>query len=178
MKIAFVAAVACAAAVVMASYPVMALQVVHGQVILDRLDDYDHCQDYDYSGDMCQDGLKRWVEAHPGDAFKAGKMTRKIMNSWVAVPLFAQAFDQKIGDCKDEDVNLSVVSALELPPDRSDDVVPDAEKIGFDLCFAEMKDALVNASGETSYSLKNMCPGLMAKNAVSGLRLAKCQEVK
>src|SRR3989338_7957737 len=90
-----------------------ALRFDKGQVILDELDDYDSCQNKDYTGEWCHDALRRWVKAHPKDAFKAGKMTRLKMNHWAAIPFFAQAFDGKAGDCKDEDVSLAVVSALD-----------------------------------------------------------------
>src|ERR1700735_5359469 len=118
MKSFFVAGFIFALIFVIRPESTMALQVVHGQVILNTLDDYNSCQGYDDTGNMCQDALKRWVRAHPADAFKAGKMTRRIMNSWVAVPFFAQAFDDKVGDCKDEDVKLSIVSAFGLPADN------------------------------------------------------------
>ena len=178
MKPLFVAGLALALACLMLPESAMALRLVHGQVILDKLDDYKNCQNEDYTGDFCQDALKRWVEAHPSDAFKAGKMTRKIMNSWAAVPFFAQAFDQNVGDCKDEDVKLSVVSALDLPADRDDNVIPQARKIGFDLCFNDMKNALVDALDDSRYAFKNLCHDLAAKGAISGMKLEKCQALK
>src|SRR4051794_35350351 len=108
------------------SRPALALKVDKGQVILDELEDYELCQRHDYDGDWCHDALKRWVKEHPADAFKAGKMTRLKMTHWAALHFFKQAFDQKKGDCKDEDVRLAVVSGLNLPGDSNKEVVESA----------------------------------------------------
>ncbi len=154
-----------------------ALQFDKGQVLLEELSDYELCQTKDYTGEWCQDGLKRWVKAHPADAFEAGKMTRKAMNHWAAIPYFAQSFDAKKGHCKDEDVKLSVVSALNLP-ESNQAVIASAKKIGIESCFSEMKGAILEAATLDSYLFKNTCKDLMAKGALTGLKKKKCEASK
>jgi hypothetical protein len=153
-----------------------ALRFVEGQVILDRLDEYNNCQNKDYTGEWCHDALMRWVEAHPADAFKAGKMTRRVMNHSSAIPFFEKAFEAKAGDCKDEDVKLAVVSALGLPPDY--ELVKPAKKIAFETCFKELKDAIAEEAKPGSYNFQNSCKELDKKGALAGLKKKKCAELK
>ncbi|MDZ4085037.1 MAG: hypothetical protein U1E10_18995 [Bdellovibrionales bacterium] len=155
-----------------------ALRVKEEQVILDELQDYELCQKRDYTGDWCHDALKRWVKEHPEDAFTAGKMTRKAMNHWVAIPFFHQAFEAKKGDCKDSDVKLAVYSALDLPVSSNSDVVAQAKKIGIETCFNETKTELVAKASIGSYMFTNICRDLSAKGLLTGLKKKKCEEVK
>lgn len=158
------------------AFNAFALTFHKGQVTLDELKDYNMCQKRDYSGDYCQDALVRWVKAHPQDAFQAGKMSRKIMKASAAIPFFSQAFENKKGDCKDEDVGLAVVDAIDLPPSEKEYVEP-AMKIGFDLCFNEIKNLLLERATMTSYAFTNSCSRLMQKGVLTGLKLKKCQEI-
>lgn len=150
------------------------LEFDKGKVTLDEIGDYEQCDDWD-SG-LCQDALHRWVEQHPADAFKAGKMSSKKMNAWLAVPFFSKAFDQKAGDCTDDSVKRSVASAVGLPQDKRG-IIAQAKKIGFELCFADMKDSLIEATSEVD-GRKNVCAELIAKGALSDLRLARCQSAQ
>ena len=154
-----------------------AYKVKDGEVILNDLNDYNKCQVDDYGGRYCQDALERWVKANPKDVFKAAKMTRLKMNAAVAVPFFAQAFDQKLGDCKDEDAVLAVVAGLNLP-ESDKETIAKAKKIAFDLCYNEMKDAILKESGTDTYLFKNACKDLLAKKALNGLKEAKCKAMK
>ena len=164
-----------AASLFFLSLPASALVVKNEQVILEKLDDYEMCQTRDYNGQFCHDALVRWVSGHPGDAFKAGKMTRLHMNHWVAIPFFDQAFEQKSGNCKDEDVKLAVLSALGQSP--KSDVVTKAKRIAFQFCFNELKDAILDGIGDTN-TFKNVCKELAAKKLISGLKLNRCSEAK
>ena len=155
-----------------------ALRFKEGQVILDELADYELCQKRDYTGDWCHDALKRWVKSNAGDASKAGKMTRKAMNHWVAVPFFHQAFEAKQGDCKDSDVKLAVLSALDLPKSQNEDVIAQARKIGIETCFADMKNDLVAKAAVGSSLFENVCKDLDAKGLLQGLKKKKCAELK
>lgn len=155
-----------------------ALRTVEKQVILEKLDDYEMCQGRDYSGDFCHDALLRWVEKHPDDAFTAGKMTRLKMNAWGAIPFFTQAFSKGKGNCKDEDVKLAVVSALNLPASSNKVVVESAKKIGFEKCFSELKVAIVESASLDSYAFQNVCKDLVTKGLISGLKAKKCAEIK
>lgn len=153
------------------------IKVVNEQVVLEKVEEYESCQQRDYSGSLCHDALVRWVEAHPTDQFKAGKMTRKIMNASAAVPFFAKAFESKKGDCKDKDVKLAVVSGVSLPVSSNRAVVDQAKKIGFELCYTDMKDSLIEATSE-SYAFDNTCSELVAKGALTGLKAKKCTAKK
>lgn len=153
-----------------------ALRTKEGQVILDELKDYDMCQSKDYTGEWCHDALVRWVKMHPNDAFQAGKMTRRRMNAWGAIPFFAQAFDQKKGDCKDQDVKLAVMSALNLPTSSHKDVIDQAKAIGLNTCINEFKDSIAKEASPGGYMFKNSCKELMAKGALQGLKKKKCEE--
>ena len=155
-----------------------ALRFKEGQVILDELADYELCQKRDYTGDWCHDALKRWVKSNVGDAFKAGKMTRKAMNHWVAMPFFHQAFEAKQGDCKDSDVKLAVLSALDLPKGQNDEVIAQARKFGIETCFADMKNDLVTKASVGSFLFENVCKDLDAKGLLQGLKKKKCSELK
>lgn len=155
-----------------------ALRFKEGKVILDELADYELCQKRDYTGDWCHNALKRWVKSNVGDAFKAGKMTRKAMNHWVAVPFFHQAFEAKQGDCKDSDVKLAVLSALDLPKSQNEDVIAQARKIGIETCFADMKNDLVAKAAVGSSLFENVCKDLDAKGLLQGLKKKKCAELK
>lgn len=155
-----------------------ALRFKEGQVILDELADYELCQKRDYTGDWCHDALKRWVKQNSGDAFKAGKMTRRIMNHWVAIPFFHQAFEAKQGDCKDSDVKLAVLSALDLPKSQHSEVISQARKIGIETCFSDMQSDLVAKASVGSYMFENVCKDLDAKGLLQGLKKKKCSEVK
>jgi hypothetical protein len=153
-----------------------ALRVKEEQVILDKFEDYQLCQTKDYTGDWCHDALKRWVDQHPNDAFKAGKATRRAMNAWVAMPFFEMAFKAKMGDCKDEDVRLAVESALDLPPDQ--EAVKAAQDIGLKTCFKEMKDKVLAGASVGSYRLTNICKVPSAAGSLPPLKQAKCKDLK
>ena len=153
-----------------------ALKVEKQRVILESLDDYELCQSRDYTGGWCHEAMGEWVKAHPADAFKAGKLTRLKMNHWAAIPFFHQAFAAKQGNCKDEDLKLAVVSALDLPNTPPNPVVAQAKHIGFERCFPELAEAIVAAAPLGSYAFTNVCQDLIAKGALSGLKKKKCEK--
>ena len=155
-----------------------ALRVVDSQTILDKLEDYNMCQGRYDSGVSCNDALVRWVEKHPADAFAAGKMTRKSMNAWGAIPFFIQAFNNGKGDCKDKDVKLAVVSAVNLPIDSNKDIVLAAKKIGFEKCAVDLKEALIESAHLDSYSFKNICKELLVAGSIKGLKAKTCAALK
>jgi hypothetical protein len=152
-----------------------ALTAKHGQVTLDKLEEYDRCQTMDYDGDHCQDALNRWVDAHPGDAFKAAQMTRKKMNAWAALPLFKKAFDKNQGNCKDEDLKLAIVSGMDLPPDNYKDIVATAKELGLKKCVNEMKKPIADAATGGSYAFKNSCKELITLGMIGGLKKKQCE---
>jgi len=165
-------------ALLLSPFSAFALKEVDKQIILEKIEDYEICQSRDYSGDFCHEALVRWTEKHPMDNFKAGKMTRKIMNAWVAIPFFAKAFDNKKGDCKDEDVKLAVASAINLPTSSNKEVVDQAKKIGFELCYKENEASILKVAQIDSYAFTNVCKELVAKGALTGLKAKKCNVIK
>ncbi len=153
---------------------VQALQFDKGQVTLDKLDDYNLCQTRDNDGSFCHDALLRWIDKHPADAFKAGKMTRLKMNAPNAVPFFATAWEKGKGDCKDEDVKLAVLGALALPADNTV-VIAQAKKIGLEKCSAELGATIVDAAKSNDYTLQNICKDLIAKKLLTGVSAKRCK---
>ena len=155
--------------------PAFALKVDQNQqsVQFEALTDYDECQSRDYEGDWCNKALLVWVKAHPKDAFKAGKITRLHMNHYAALPFFTQAFQQKQGDCKDNDLKLAVVAGLGLEPENS--LQGQAQKIAFENCFKDLKAALVEGLSEGGYYVSNACAPLRKKSALTGDAVAKCE---
>jgi hypothetical protein len=157
--------------------PALGLTVKDGRFVLNQLRDYDSCQAKDYSGESCHEALVQWVKDHPNDAFQAGKLTRQKMNASAAMEFFAQAFEQKKGNCKDDDVRLAVISALNLPGDAHVQQISQAKKIGIETCFAEMKAAILESASLDSYTFKNTCKELTAKGALTGLKRKKCESM-
>jgi hypothetical protein len=174
-----VALSALAAASLAPSPVARALKVLDEKVILEKLDDYEQCQRRDYSGELCHEALERWVEEHPADAFRAGRLTRRHMNAAAAVTFFHKALSAKQGDCGDEDVALATLGGLELSPDPESRVIPKAQAIAFELCFDKLRAQLVDgvAAGRSTY-LANACRGLTGKKALSGLKAQLCQHAR
>jgi len=156
------------AAALLLSCNAFALKVLGEKVVqLESLDDYSTCQAQSYSGGWCHEALRDWVKKHPGDAFKAGKLTRLNMNHWAAVPFFAQAFEKKAGQCNDEDVKLSLASAFGLPADREyQPVINQAKSIVFNSCSKELSEYLESWVNNGSYEKQNLCAD-MTKRGIS-----------
>jgi len=154
-----------------------AMQFDKGKVTLEKLEDYSLCQDQ-HDSEACQEALKTWVASHPQDTFQAGKMTRKKMNAWAAIPFFVSAFESKQANCQDEDVKLAALSGLNLPNTNRKDIVAGSKKIALDLCFKEMKEAILQETSTTSYLFANTCHALVAKGELKGLKLQKCNATK
>ncbi len=153
-----------------------AMKVVDGKVILEKIKDYDFCQGKDYSGDYCHQALLEWVEKNPKDAFQAGKMTRLKMSHWTAIPFFEKAWAQGLGDCKDEDVKLSVMSALGLPANQKE-IIGAAVDISLNKCEKEFKDEVVTLAKSNDYVLKNTCKTLLDKKALTGVAAKRCLKI-
>ena len=153
----------------------LALHPVHGQVILDHLDEYPRCQERGYTADACYSALERWLLKHPDDSFEAGKMARQKVQPWKAVPFFAKAFALSLGKCQDPDLQESLLSAWGLEASSNGQILEQARKITFDLCFAEMKDPLLVLVQEQGLVFKNACHGLKEKKALPASLRSKCK---
>ena len=156
------------------SFPAFAMLVKDGKVILEKLSDYPFCQSKDYDGSWCNAALEDWVESHPADAFQAAVMTRKAMNAWGAIPFFHKALADKDFDCKNEDVKLAVMSALDLPSSSYAEVVKQAKEIGIKKCGAELKESIAKAASIDGYMFANACADL----DLAGLKKKKCDSLK
>lgn len=156
---------------------VYAMEVDKGKVTLEKLEDYNQCQSFDQGGSFCHEALLRWVDKHPGDAFKAGKMTRLKMNHHAAIPFFAKAWQQNKGNCNDEDVKLAVVSALSLPATGNEEIIAQAKQIALDKCTKELGETVASEAKASDYILKNSCRELIAKKLLSGISAKRCTKM-
>ena len=150
-----------------------ALEVKHSKVILESFDDYAICQERDYSGSWCHEAMKDWVKKNPKDAFKAGKSIRLYMNHWLAVPFFEQALSLPDFDCKDPDLKLAVLGGLNLSKTGNEKVIDASEKIAFEKCAKEFKNAVHDAAVLDSNTFANVCKKLELK----GLKKSKCDSL-
>lgn len=96
------------------------------------------------------------------------------MNSWAALPFYAQAFEQKKVECSDQDLQESLSSALALPLESHEDIVKQAQKIGLESCLSQMKDRLNTEASVGSYTFANVCKSLVKAGAMKGLKAKKC----
>ncbi|MDB4985194.1 MAG: hypothetical protein JWN04_372 [Myxococcaceae bacterium] len=145
----------------------------HNTVTLSSLADFDRCQQETGGADGCLDGLDRFVKAHPGEAFAAGKLVRLNFNHWVALPFFEKAVAKpKPEQCADADLALAVVSGLALPP--ADQNAARALKIADGKCSEALRPKLqAGLKGAGAYYVANTCPALKAK----GIEAAECAPV-
>jgi hypothetical protein len=153
-----------AVAALVLSTNAFSLKVMGEKVVtFESLDDYTLCMAQSSgSGAWCHEALKDWVKAHPRDAFKAGKLTRAHMFHWVAVPFFADAFEKKIGQCDDRDLNLALKSAFGQPSDAP--AVSLARTIVFEHCQKELQGEFESWVAEGIYEKRNLCPELRKRN--------------
>jgi hypothetical protein len=155
------------------SFSTFALKMVDGQVILDKFEDYEQCQKLDYGGTFCQDALERWVASHEKETSKAAKATRKVMNPWVALPLFRKALDLKQIKCSDEDLKLAVIDGLSQTNEKT---VKLAHGIAFKDCPGEMKSSIAEGASLGSPLFTNTCKELLKLGLISGLKAKKCDK--
>src|ERR1044071_7687969 len=75
------------------------------QIVIVSLADFDLCIKDLRSAPECLEGLIRYAENKPKDAFEAGKRARLQYVSWAALPLFEIALRKKVDKkiCEDED---------------------------------------------------------------------------
>jgi uncharacterized caspase-like protein len=150
------------------------------------------CFDRAYGSDLgsCRRGLESFVRGAPDRglvrgsdlARDAARLVARKLNRATAAPFFVIALEAPAGRaaalCTDTELADVVVAALGTPADS-----PEA-KAGVWLtgkCWDALNGAIVAqvarevASG--SYLLRNACPTLLARNALTGLRASRCREV-
>jgi len=152
-----------------------ALRFVDGQYVFDKFDDYYVCQQENYSGVYCLEALDIWLEDNPDDLLKAARAVRKTMNSPAALPYFSKL--ENLSElCGDEDLTQAVIGGLSLPAQEAERV-SQAQKIAFEICYADMKDA-IKAELSNSYVFANSCKQLMDKEDMLGsLQKKRCESL-
>ena len=132
----------------------------------------------------CRRGLESLVRGVPssGDlAREAARLVGRKLHRAAAAPFFAMALDPAAGAdapvCADPDLADSVIAALGRPPDWNE---AKAAVTLAEACWPTLSGAIVaQVARETtsSYYLGNACPTLLQRNALTGLRAARCQEI-
>ena len=110
-----------------------------------------------------------WSKAYLSEPFAIAKVVRLGQNANVAIPFFQKGVEgRKAGDaaCADEDLKLSVLSALALPSDYDNAKIGRAVASG--VCFDKLRPAIEGEFKDSSagYYPENACSVLKAKNAL------------
>jgi hypothetical protein len=130
------------------------------------------CFAQSYRGDRCLKAAQEFVstgENNPDSSFAIAKVVRLGQNANVAIPFFQKGLEgRKAGDavCADEDLKLSVISALALPSDYDNAKVGRAVATG--ACFDKLRPAIEAEfkDSSTGYYPENACSVLKSKNAL------------
>jgi Caspase domain len=142
---------------------------------------FERCFDEARDPAMCRNALERFVRVAPVSADLARGAARLIglkLNRSTSSLFFAVGLDAPSGGeavCTDSDLAYSTVAALRRPPDWRE---AKAARTLAERCWDTLGTVVVeNVARETanSYYLHNACPVLMERNAITGLRAARCQ---
>jgi Caspase domain len=142
---------------------------------------FERCFDEAKDPAACRNALERFVRISPVSADLARGAARLIglkLNRSTSSLFFAVGLDAPSGGeavCTDADLAYSTVAALQRPPDWRE---AKAARTLAERCWDTLGTAVVeNVARETadSYYLQNTCPVLMERNAITGLRAARCQ---
>ena len=112
----------------------------------------------------------------------AARLVGRKLNRSAAAPFFAIAIEApaetNVAVCTDPDLTDAVIAALGRPPDWDE---AKASKALTEACWNTLGAAVVaQVARETgdSYYLGNACPTLLRRDALTGLRAARCREIK
>ena len=147
------------------------------------------CLDQGMALAECRRGLDDFVRtttksvgtARADLARDAARLIGRKLNRAAAAPFFAIAIespsDTDAAVCTDPDLSEAVIAALGRPPDWNE-----AKAAGTltEACWKTLGDAVVaQVARETgdSYYLGNTCPILLRRDALTGLRAARCREI-
>src|SRR5215475_4950735 len=144
------------------------------------LDAFGHCFDEAQQPAKCLSALERFVHVAPVSADLARGAARLVglrLNRSTSALFFAAGLDATVGEevCADADLTYATVTALQRPPDWRE--AKAARKLA-ERCWDALGSAVVeHVAHETaeSYYLRNACPILLERNAITGLRAARCQ---
>jgi hypothetical protein len=141
------------------------------------------CFDDPYTTEECADQLDVLVRQTPqarGLAFECGKLVRRNRPPHEAVRYFHVALMGDISKdtrkrCKDADVAFTVMLALGLPAKHASASL--ARDIAFGPCYPQLAKELARSVISDSNRMDNTCRGLLAKEALEGLRRTKCSRL-
>lgn len=131
----------------------------------------EQCLRGSYRGEHCIEEMQDFLKTPNTGAdlgFEFGKITRRVMNHYVAVPFFKWAAEQKkdASYCADEDLKLATIAGLGLPADYEN--AAGARQLATDLCWDALKDAVRKELVEhpDGYYRDNACSVLSSKGAL------------
>jgi caspase domain-containing protein len=144
------------------------------------LDAFGRCFDEAKEPAKCLSALERFVHVAPVSADVARGAAHLVglrLNRSASALFFAAGLDAAGGEavCSDADLAYSTVAALQRPTDWRE---AKAARTLAERCWDALGAAVVeHVAHETaeSYYLRNACPILMERNAITGLRAARCQ---
>src|SRR5215510_5839379 len=144
------------------------------------LDAFARCFEETQQPARCLSALERFVHVAPVSADLARGAARLVglkLNRSTSALFFAAGLDAAGGEavCSDADLTYATVTALQRPPDWRE--AKAARKLA-ERCWDALGSAVVeHVAHETaeSYYLRNACPILLERNAITGLRAARCQ---
>jgi Caspase domain len=146
-------------------------------------------QGYGTSLADCRRGLEDFVRSTPNSvgtaradlARDAARLVGRKLNRPAAAPFFAIAIEAPAAAneavCTDPDLATAVIAALGRPPDWNEAKAAGALT---EACWKALGPAVVaQVARETgdSYYLGNSCPILLKRDALTGLREARCREI-
>ena len=113
----------------------------------------------------------------------AARLVGRKLNRSAAAPFFAIAIEApaetNAAACTDPDLTDAVIAALGRPPDWDE---AKAAAALTEACWSTLGTAVVaqvaRETGDNSYYLGNACPILLQRDALTGLRAARCREIK
>ena len=113
----------------------------------------------------------------------AARLVGRKLNRSAAAPFFAIAVETpaetNAAACTDPDLTDAVIAALGRPPDWDE---AKAAAALTEACWSTLGTAVVaqvaRETGDNSYYLGNACPILLRREALTGLRAARCREIK
>jgi hypothetical protein len=129
--------------------------------------------------DDCFSSATKFVDATPDNAELAlamAKLMRPAASAYSSAPMFKRAVfaagKHAAAVCKDDDLELSIVAALGLPPDYEEAA---AARNTAEKCFDALKKPMLGAfEEEGSYFRANACPLLLNKRALNGEQAKLC----
>ncbi|WFU19374.1 caspase family protein [Bradyrhizobium sp. CB3481] len=148
------------------------------------------CLDESYGASECRRGLEDFVRTTPKSggtaradlARDAARLIGRKLNRSAAAPFFAVAVEASAETdaavCADPDLTTAVIAAFDRPPDWNE---AKAAAALTEACWKTLGTAVVaqvaRETSDNSYYLGNTCPILLRRDALTGLREARCREI-